>query len=166
MPKHIHQGHPDSGHFFFDGDVLKLMPTARGGGHLTNTPQVTTTVAGTKYKVPMTLANGSSNEIEIDNTGYGLKYTGSADKTLLFMASMGASSDTNATDCEWELYLDAAATGIKMPRYFDKQNKGGSFTLMGRVDVKQNETLHIHVSSDIAGAVISHSTINIEILQV
>lgn len=167
MGKHIQQDHMSTDHFVIDvNDQITHKPKARGGGRLTNTPATTTTAAGTKYKVNMTLSDGSQNEIELDNTNFGIKYTGTASKTLLFMASMSASSDTNATACQWELYKNTSATGVLMDRYFDKSGKSGSFTLAGRIDVVQNDLIHIHVSSDIAGAIITHTVINIEVFEV
>ena len=97
MPKHVIQDHMCTDCFNIDeSDVIRINDTARGGGRLSNTPVTETTLSGTKYKILGTWSNGTHHEVEIDNTNNGFKYTGTADKTLLFMASMSAKVDTNA----------------------------------------------------------------------
>lgn len=166
MPKHTQQSHFHADHFEFDGDTVKQAPTARGGGHLTNTPLTETTVAGDKYHVQATWANGSAVEMDIDNSSYAFKYTGTADKTLLILMQAVASSDTTDTTAEWEVYVNATATGKITQQVLDKTNKVYGIPLAARVDVKQNELIQFYVSSDKAGAKISMTIMNVEIFEV
>lgn len=167
MPAHIHENHLNSDHFEYDGETLSVKGRARGGASLSSIVTTNPASAGTDTLVAATwTGNSNAVEIAIDGGSNGFKYTGSADKQLLVMASMSASIDTNAVEAEWTVYVNGVATSVNMIRYFDKSNKVGSFTLAGRISVKQNEIIQIYVQHDTAGAKIDNRIINIEMFEV
>lgn len=167
MPAHIHEDHINSDHFDFDGETLSAKGRARGGASLTSTVTTNPASAGVDTLVAAAwTGNNNAVEIAIDGGSNGFKYTGTADKQLLVMASMSASIDTNAVEAEWTVYVNGSATSVNMIRYFDKSNKTGSFTLAGRISVKQNEIIQIYVKHDTSGAKIDNQIINIELFEV
>jgi len=166
MPKHTIQEHFHADHFEFDGDIIKQAQKTRGGGRLTSPVITETTLVNTKYIVPMVLTDGTQYELFLDATNTGIKYTGASDKTLLFMASISAQSDKNATECEWQVYVDGVATNVTTQHYYDKLNKSSAFTIIGRVEVKQDEIITLYVSSDVSSAKITHNVVNIELFQI